>query len=57
MVTAGRRKRICCHQIAIIVDARLGLTLRHHGVDEFATTNIKDFAGFGFTRVWNPLTT
>lgn len=38
-----------------IVDARLALTLRHHGVTEFATTNEKDFAGFGFTRIWNPL--
>lgn len=21
----------------------------------FATTNVKDFEGFGFSRVWNPL--
>ena len=40
-----------------IIDARLALTLRHHGVSEFATTNVKDFKGFGFTRVWNPLET
>jgi toxin-antitoxin system PIN domain toxin len=38
-----------------IIDARLALTLRHHGVSEFATANEKDFAGFGFKRVWNPL--
>ncbi len=38
-----------------IYDARLALTLRHHGVAEFATTNVKDFDGFGFSRVWNPL--
>lgn len=38
-----------------IIDARLALTLRHHGVREFATANAKDFKGFGFTRVWNPL--
>ena len=38
-----------------IVDARLALTLRHHGVTEFAPSNVKDFEGFGFTRVWNPL--
>lgn len=38
-----------------IVDARLALTLRHHGVTELATTNVKDFQGFGFRRVWNPL--
>ena len=38
-------------------DTRLALTLRHHGVTEFATANVKDFQGFGFTRVWNPLST
>ncbi len=38
-----------------IYDARLALTLRHHGVTELATANVKDFEGFGFTRVWNPL--
>jgi len=38
-----------------IIDIRLGLTLRHHGVRQFATTNVKDFKGLGFTRVWNPL--
>ena len=38
-----------------IIDARLGLTLRHHGVTEFATANTKDFQEFGFQRVWNPL--
>ena len=38
-----------------IYDARLALTLRHHGVTEFATANVKDFEGFGFTRVWNPM--
>ncbi len=38
-----------------IYDTRLALTLRHHGVKEFATANVKDFEGFGFDRVWNPL--
>jgi len=38
-----------------IIDTRLGLTLLHHGVSEFATTNKKDFAGLGFQRLWNPL--
>ena len=38
-----------------IIDVRLGLTLRHHGVTRFATTNVKDFGGLGFERVWNPL--
>jgi len=38
-----------------IYDARLALTLRHHGVTEFATANVKDFQDVGFRRVWNPL--
>ncbi len=38
-----------------IYDARLALSLRRQGVTEFATANVKDFAGFGFARVWNPL--
>lgn len=38
-----------------IIDARLALTLRFHGVTEFATANTKDFQAFGFHKVWNPL--
>lgn len=38
-----------------IIDLRLGLTLRHHGVTHFATANLKDFRGLGFEKVWNPL--
>ena len=38
-----------------IIDARLALTLRHHGVTHFATANVKHFQHFGFTQVWNPL--
>lgn len=38
-----------------VFDTRCALTLRHHGITEFATTNVKDFKGFGFARVWNPL--
>ena len=38
-----------------VFDARLALTLRYHGVTEFATRNDAHFAGFGFTRLWNPL--
>jgi toxin-antitoxin system PIN domain toxin len=37
-----------------IIDARLALTLRHHGVTHFATANEKHFEGFGFEQVWNP---
>ena len=39
----------------VVFDARLALTLRHHGVTEFATRNQTHFAGFGLSRVWNPL--
>lgn len=38
-----------------IIDARLGLTLRHHGVTHLASANVKDFQEFGFQRVWNPM--
>ncbi|MDP6523058.1 MAG: PIN domain-containing protein [Kiritimatiellia bacterium] len=38
-----------------IFDARLAATLQHHGVTQFATRNEKDFAAFGFERLWNPL--
>jgi uncharacterized protein len=45
------------HQFAYrrIIDVRLALTLLHHGVTEFATSNIKDFQNLGFLKVWNPL--
>lgn len=36
-------------------DWRTALSLLQQGVDEFATANLGDFAGFGFKRVWNPL--
>jgi len=38
-----------------IIDARLALTLRHHGVTTFITRNTNHFTDFGFDRVWNPL--
>ena len=38
-----------------VYDWRLALSLVQQGVDEFATINTKDFEGFGFRRVWNPL--
>jgi uncharacterized protein len=38
-----------------IIDARLALTLCAAGVTDFATCNVKDFTGFGFNRVWDPL--
>ena len=38
-----------------IFDARLALTLRHHGVTDFATCNTKHFRNYEFDRVWNPL--
>jgi uncharacterized protein len=36
-------------------DWRTALSLIQQGITEFATVNEKDFQGFGFTRVWNPL--
>jgi predicted nucleic acid-binding protein len=39
-----------------LYDARSALALIAHGVTDFATVNVKDFEGFGFSRVWNPLT-
>lgn len=38
-----------------IYDARIALTLRRHGITDFATANVRDFKGLGFDRVWNPL--
>jgi toxin-antitoxin system PIN domain toxin len=38
-----------------VFDARLALTLLHHGVKEFATANVAGFAGLGLPRVFNPL--
>lgn len=38
-----------------IFDARLALTLRKSGVTHFATANVRDFQGWGFQKVWNPL--
>ena len=38
-----------------VFDARLALTLRQVGVTQFATANVKDFEGWGFEKVWNPL--
>lgn len=38
-----------------LYDLRLALTLRHHGVTVFCTTNPKDFANCGFDKVINPL--
>jgi toxin-antitoxin system PIN domain toxin len=38
-----------------VFDARLALTLRQNGVTEFATANVNDFEGWGFSRVWNPV--
>lgn len=38
-----------------IIDARLAKTLLAYGVSDFATANIRDFDGFGFARVWSPV--
>ncbi|MCB1208891.1 MAG: hypothetical protein KDK97_06170 [Verrucomicrobiales bacterium] len=38
-----------------IYDTRTALCLIAFGVTHFATANVKDFEGFKFERVWNPL--
>jgi uncharacterized protein len=38
-----------------IYDTRTALCLRAFGVTEFATANVKDFDGFGFKKIWNPI--
>ncbi|OGQ11975.1 MAG: hypothetical protein A2138_15315 [Deltaproteobacteria bacterium RBG_16_71_12] len=38
-----------------IFDVRLALGLRRHGVTRFATRNIRDFQGFGFDEVFDPI--
>jgi toxin-antitoxin system PIN domain toxin len=38
-----------------LFDARLAYTLRHHGVSQLATRNVKDFDQFDFERVWDPV--
>ena len=36
-------------------DWRAALSMVRQGVTDFATVNVKDFEGFGFAKVWNPL--
>lgn len=38
-----------------VFDARIALTLRHHGVTDFATRNLSDFEGYGFSHLINPV--
>ncbi len=38
-----------------IIDARLAMTLLHHGVTDLATRNTRDFESFGFDHLINPL--
>ena len=38
-----------------IIDVRLGLSLRHFGVEEFATKTGRGLRALGFRRVWSPL--
>lgn len=39
-----------------LFDARIGFTLLHHGIQEFATRNVVDFKQFGFKTLWDPTT-
>jgi hypothetical protein len=48
----GQRKDFAFRRL---YDARAALTMTAQGVKEFATVNIKDYEGFGFRKVWNPL--
>ncbi len=36
-------------------DWRSALSMLRNGVTDFATVNVKDFEGFGFAKVWDPL--
>jgi toxin-antitoxin system PIN domain toxin len=38
-----------------LFDVRTAFTMLAQGVTELATTNVKDFDGIGFRRVWNPI--
>ena len=37
-----------------IYDVRTALCLQAFGIKDFATANVKDFEGLGFSKVWNP---
>ena len=39
-----------------VFDARLALTLKHYGVQIFATHNPRHFQGYGFQQVIDPIT-
>ncbi len=38
-----------------VFDARIALTLIHHGVTRWATRNVADFQAFGFAQLINPI--
>jgi hypothetical protein len=38
-----------------IFDAQLALTRKQASVTEYATANIKNYEGWDFEKVWNPL--
>jgi predicted nucleic acid-binding protein len=38
-----------------LYDVRTALTMIDQGVTDLATTNVSDFEGLGFNKVWNPL--
>ena len=52
-----RWKQAAVHNFARrrIDDVRTALCLQAFGIKEFATANVKDFEGLGFSKVWNPL--
>lgn len=50
-----QKARVAGFAFRKIYDTRSALTMTSHGVTELATVNVKDFAGLGFRKVWNPL--
>ena len=38
-----------------ICDARIAETMRYHGIEEFATRNVRHFESYGFKRLVNPI--
>jgi toxin-antitoxin system PIN domain toxin len=53
--TLWQRARMRDFAFRRLFDLRSALTMISQGVTEFATTNVKDFEGIGFRRVWDPV--
>ena len=53
--TLWQKARASTFAFRRLYDVRSALTMTAQGVTEFATANVKDFEGFGFRKVWNPI--